>query len=106
MLVKSRITCKCANCHELITTGDYKFSYGKKAFCFKCGFGKKKALLNEIPYRQKFYLNGVRYRQLVRLRTSKPEFMILCCEDKYPWVSVDISSKTAIKPVVRVNHDS
>jgi len=41
MLIKSGVTCQCRNCKELITTGDFKYTYRKKVFCFKCGSSEK-----------------------------------------------------------------
>lgn len=103
MLVKSGVTCDCLKCNELITTGDYKFSYGKKVFCFKCGFGKHKVLLKEIPYEMQFYWKGRRYKQILRPKHKKGSFKIVCYEINLPdgeWLSMP--SGRVIKPVIKV----
>ncbi len=103
MLVKSGITCDCSKCNKLITTGDFKFSYGKKVFCFKCGFGKKKVLLKEIPYETQFYWKGKRYKQLIRPKQPKGSFTIVCYPIKEPFAEwVTMPAGRVIKPVVKV----
>lgn len=69
MLTRSGITCECRACKELITTGDHKFTYGKRIYCFKCGYKPKvkhKALimkLNDLNVGDKFILvrSGEKY---------------------------------------------
>ena len=42
MLIKSGVTCQCHKCKALITTGDFKYTYRKKIFCFECGMNNSK----------------------------------------------------------------
>lgn len=105
MLTRSGVTCECRTCKELITTGDHKFTYGKRIYCFKCGFGKKKVLLKEIPYEMQFYWKGKRYKQIIRPKNPKGKFVVVCYPVKEPCSDyINMPAGRIIKPVITVNY--
>jgi len=59
--------------------------------------------LGKIPFSQRFYWKGNKYRQLLRPKHPiNKSFVIICCPDKGQGAWVDMPSGRRVKPVIRI----
>lgn len=63
----------------------------------------KMAILRDIPYQQKFYWKGNKYKQIIRPKKPQGKFTIICSLDNDPFAEwVSMPGGRVIKPVKRV----